>query len=145
MKSRIIKIVIRIGIALFLIALGGAVAVNYLVKRSIPNYESKKHLQGLSAPVQIFYDEFKAAHIIAETKRDLFFAQGYAHARERLWQMELQRRAATDDLPKSWAKVLSDLINSFAPSASIDYQKPCGHGTDFPLNRAKPSVRIATA
>jgi penicillin amidase len=98
MKSRIIKIVIGIGIALFLIALGGAVAVNYLVKRSIPNYESKKHLQGLSAPVQIFYDEFKAAHIIAETKRDLFFAQGYTHARERLWQMELQRRAANGRL-----------------------------------------------
>jgi Protein related to penicillin acylase len=131
MKSRIIKIVIRIGIALFLIALGGAVAVNYLVKRSIPNYESKKHLQGLSAPVQIFYDEFKAAHIIAETKRDLFFAQGYAHARERLWQMELQRRAATDDLPKSWAKVLSDLINSFARRHQSTIKSLVGMGRTF--------------
>lgn len=98
MKSRIIKAVVGIGIAFLLIALGGAVAVNHLIKRSIPNYQATKRLEGLSAPVQIFYDEFKAAHIVAETKRDLFFAQGYAHARERLWQMELQRRAATGRL-----------------------------------------------
>jgi penicillin amidase len=98
MKSRIIKVIVGIGIALVLIALGGAVAVNHLIKRSIPNYEATKRLEGLSAPVQIFYDEFKAAHIVAETKHDLFFAQGYAHARERLWQMEVQRRAAAGRL-----------------------------------------------
>ncbi len=98
MKSYIIKILVGTAIALLLIAIGGAVAVNHLIKRSIPNYEATKRLEGLSAPVQIFYDEFKAAHIVAETKRDLFFAQGYAHARERLWQMEVQRRAATGRL-----------------------------------------------
>lgn len=98
MKSLILKIVAGVGFALVAIIIGGAIAVNHLVKRSIPDYEATKRLQGLSAPVQIFYDEFKAAHIVAETKRDLFFAQGYAHARERLWQMELQRRAATGRL-----------------------------------------------
>ncbi len=98
MKSPIVKIIIGVAVALMFIALGGAVAVNHLVKRSIPDYQATKRLEGLSAPVQIFYDEFKAAHIVAETKRDLFFAQGYAHARERLWQMELQRRAATGRL-----------------------------------------------
>jgi len=98
MKSLIIKVLIGLALAIVLIAIGGALAVNHLIKRSIPNYNTTKQLQGLSAPVQIFYDDFKAAHIIAETRRDLFFAQGYAHARERLWQMELERRAATGRL-----------------------------------------------
>lgn len=98
MKSAILKIAVGVAFALVAIAIGGAVAVNHLVKRSIPDYEATKRLKGLSAPVEIFYDEFRAARIVAQTKRDLFFAQGYAHARDRLWQMELQRRAATGRL-----------------------------------------------
>lgn len=94
MKSNLVKIIVGTCLAVLLIAIGGALAVNHVVKRSIPDYKATKQLEGLSAPVEIFYDEFKAAHIVAQTKHDLFFAQGYAHARERLWQMELQRRVA---------------------------------------------------
>src|SRR5215216_5394785 len=44
--------------------------------------------------VKIYRDEFGTPHIFAETNRGLFEAYGYAVAEDRLWQLELNRRAA---------------------------------------------------
>lgn len=48
----------------------------------------------LTAPVDVFFDERGVPHIFAENDEDLYFAQGYVTARDRLFQMELQVRAA---------------------------------------------------
>ncbi|WP_340103887.1 penicillin acylase family protein [Rhodohalobacter sp. 8-1] len=45
-------------------------------------------------PVDVFYDERGVPHIFAQNDADLYFAQGYVTARDRLFQMELQIRAA---------------------------------------------------
>lgn len=50
---------------------------------------------GLEAPVEIRRDHWGINHIYATTEHDLFFAQGYAAARDRLFQFELWRRRAT--------------------------------------------------
>ncbi len=50
---------------------------------------------GLSAPVEIIRDRWGINHIYAETEYDLFFAQGYAAARDRLFQFEVWRAQAT--------------------------------------------------
>ena len=50
---------------------------------------------GLSAPVEIVTDRWGISHIYAENEHDLFFAQGYAAARDRLFQFEIWRRRAT--------------------------------------------------
>ncbi len=50
---------------------------------------------GLSAPVEIVTDRWGIPHIYARNERDLFFAQGYNAARERLFQFEIWRRQAT--------------------------------------------------
>jgi penicillin G amidase len=50
---------------------------------------------GLTAPVEILTDAFGVAHIYAQNEPDLFFAQGYNAARDRLFQFELWRRQAT--------------------------------------------------
>jgi penicillin amidase len=52
-------------------------------------------LQGLERPVEILRDRWGISHIYAETEPDLFFAQGYSAARDRLFQLELWRRQAT--------------------------------------------------
>ena len=44
--------------------------------------------------VTIYRDDFGTPHIFAETNRGLFEAYGYAVAQDRLWQLELNRRAA---------------------------------------------------
>ncbi len=48
----------------------------------------------VSRPVEILSDRFGIPHIYAENENDLFTAQGYVHARDRLWQMESARRVA---------------------------------------------------
>ena len=52
-------------------------------------------LDGLQAPVEIVTDRWGINHIYAENEADLFFAQGYAAARDRLFQFEVWRRQAT--------------------------------------------------
>lgn len=52
-------------------------------------------LPGLNEPVQILRDEWGVNHIYASNQHDLFFAQGYAAAKDRLFQFEMWRRQAT--------------------------------------------------
>jgi penicillin amidase len=52
-------------------------------------------LTGLREPVEIVRDRWGINHVYARTEHDLFFAQGYAAARDRLFQLELWRRQAT--------------------------------------------------
>lgn len=56
---------------------------------------SELRLQGLAEPVEIRRDRWGIAHIYARNEDDLFFAQGYTAARDRLFQFELWRRQAT--------------------------------------------------
>ncbi|HKB96040.1 MAG TPA: penicillin acylase family protein, partial [Rhizomicrobium sp.] len=49
-------------------------------------------LPGLTQPVEIIKDRWGIAHIYAKNESDLFFAQGFNAARDRLFQLELWRR-----------------------------------------------------
>ena len=53
------------------------------------------NVPGLDAPVEILTDQWGVAHIYATTEHDLFFAQGFYAARDRLFQFEIWRRQAT--------------------------------------------------
>jgi len=55
-------------------------------------------IKGLQEPVEILRDEWGVNHIYAENQHDLFFAQGYAAAKDRLFQFEIWRRQATGTL-----------------------------------------------
>jgi penicillin amidase len=48
---------------------------------------------GLARPVQVLRDRWGVAHIYAENQHDLFFAQGFVAAQDRLFQMEVWKRA----------------------------------------------------
>ncbi|MBI4663592.1 MAG: penicillin acylase family protein [Verrucomicrobia bacterium] len=53
---------------------------------------------GLQRPVTVLRDPWGVAHIFAQTQPDLFFAQGFVAAQDRLWQLELWRRAGEGKL-----------------------------------------------
>jgi penicillin amidase len=61
--------------------------------RSVPKAKGDVSLSGLENEVKIIRDSWGVPHIFAENEKDLFFACGYVHAQERMWQMELTRRA----------------------------------------------------
>jgi penicillin amidase len=59
------------------------------------NSSKQPNLAGLIEPVEILRDSSGVNHIYAKNEHDLFFAQGYAAAKDRLFQFEIWRRQAT--------------------------------------------------
>src|SRR2546428_11002588 len=49
-------------------------------------------VSGLDSVVEVRRDRWGVPHIYAKTQQDLFFAQGFVAAQDRLWQMEMWRR-----------------------------------------------------
>jgi len=66
--------------------------IGFLDKRAAPIHHGEIILPGLAKPVVVRWDRHAIPHVSATDERDLFFAQGYLHAQERLWQMEMNRR-----------------------------------------------------
>jgi penicillin G amidase len=67
--------------------------LRHLVTKSFPTVDGQLTLKGLEQPVTVLRDKFGVPHIFAANEHDLFFAQGYVHAQDRLWQMDVARRA----------------------------------------------------
>lgn len=57
-----------------------------------PGKKDTINMAGLSQPVEIVRDRHGVSHIYAQNQNDLFFAQGFSAARDRLWQLDLWRR-----------------------------------------------------
>ncbi len=68
---------------------GGIVA---WLKLSPPATSGEVKLAGLAAPVELVWDQNAVPHIFAGSMRDAYRTLGWIHARDRLWQMETQRR-----------------------------------------------------
>ena len=64
-----------------------------LAQRTLPTIEGELRLPGLTQEVTVVRDRWGIAHIYANNTDDLFFAQGFIAAQDRLWQMEMWRRA----------------------------------------------------
>src|SRR5262245_40774616 len=63
-----------------------------ITQRGWPQTTGTIILDGLHHPVEVARDRYGILQITADDRHDLFFAQGYAHAQERMWQMEVSRR-----------------------------------------------------
>ncbi len=68
------------------------------VRAALPQVDGTLHLSGLASPVTVTYDSLGVPNIAAANLPDLFFAQGYITAQDRLWQMDMTRRYASGDL-----------------------------------------------
>jgi penicillin amidase len=65
-----------------------------LAKAALAQIDGSLEAPGLRAPVTVVRDTWGVPHITARSVDDLFFAQGFVMAQDRLWQMEMWRRAA---------------------------------------------------
>lgn len=80
-----------VGIVLVVLVAAG-VGYGLLYGATQPKTTGNLDLSGLIAPVQIIHEPDGLTHIKAHNLHDLFFAEGVAHAQQRLFQMDLQRR-----------------------------------------------------
>jgi penicillin amidase len=88
------KLVKRFFIGLIVFILLIAIGIYIFLKSTAPNYSGSVKLEGLKAEVEVLYDDYGIPHIYAQNEEDAYYALGYAHAQDRLFQMEMLRRAA---------------------------------------------------
>jgi penicillin amidase len=86
-------------LALLLVAVaGGVLWLRSAARAALPVLDGDLQIGGLSAPVTVRRDGHGVPHIEAATTSDLFVAQGYVTAQDRLWQMDTFRRNASGEL-----------------------------------------------
>lgn len=100
MKS-ILKVTLFI--VIFLIGLSG-LAFYWTFYRPLPDYNSTLRLPELQTKVDIHWDTYGVPHIYAGNEHDLYYAVGYVHAQDRLWQMTLTQMAAEGRLAEFLGK-----------------------------------------
>ncbi len=98
MKSKIRKF---IGIILLLIlAIIVAIAVSFwiMLRVSVAPTEGEIEIAGIDNPIEITFDEMGIPQVWAKTERDGYFAVGWLHASDRMFQMDLTRRVSQGKL-----------------------------------------------
>jgi penicillin amidase len=80
------------------LVLGWVLWLRAAEKAALPQLDGTIRLPGISAPVTVRRDAHGVPHIEAATQDDLFMAQGYVTAQDRLWQMDIYRRNANGEL-----------------------------------------------
>lgn len=88
------KIVKRIlvGIAVILVLIIAGIFI--FLQTTKPIYSGEQKVPGLTSEVEVLFDDYGVPHIYAQHEEDAYFALGYVHAQDRLFQMEMLRRAA---------------------------------------------------
>ncbi|MEK7324019.1 MAG: penicillin acylase family protein, partial [Chloroflexota bacterium] len=91
LKKTMITILILLLITAIVLPAGAYFAI---IRPALPPLDGDLALDGLTAPVTVHRDSSGIPHIVAENVHDLFYAQGFVAAQDRLWAMESSRRAA---------------------------------------------------
>ncbi|MEM1352963.1 MAG: penicillin acylase family protein, partial [Pseudomonadota bacterium] len=85
---------LRLAGGMVLLAVAAVAMIYYLGSRSLPEYNYSLGVPYLDAPVEIVRDNANVPHIFGSTDTDVYYALGFAHAQDRLWQMTMMRRTA---------------------------------------------------
>ena len=99
--TRLVRILLAI-VVVFVAVLTGI--VGSVTLRALPQTDGFLKIKGLEAPVTVLRDGAGIARIYADKPHDLFLAQGYVHAQERLWQMEVWRHISSGRLSELFGK-----------------------------------------
>ena len=100
------------------IVVGIAVSFYIMLVMSVPQTDGEITLAGLNSKVEILFDGKGIPQIYAENEKDAYFALGYQHAADRMFQMDLSRRVAQGKL--------SELLGSVAETIDEEQIK-IGH------------------
>jgi penicillin G amidase len=97
--------VLRIGLVVLIILVAAVTGlVGAVTLRSLPQTDGTLTVAGLDGKVTVLRDAAGIVQIYADSPHDLFLAQGYVHAQERLWQMEVWRHISAGRLSELFGK-----------------------------------------
>ena len=106
------------------------------IHRSIPPLDGRLPLSGLRAAVHVRFDTFAVPHVFAVSDEDAWRSVGYLQARDRLWQMELYRRAASGRLSELLGEATVPIDQRFL---TLDLRR----AAEIEWQRTPPRVRRA--
>src|SRR5699024_6961099 len=92
------KVILTIIIVFVVAVVGAFIYANYLLGKSTPEIEGNIEIEGLEGEVTVTTDDDGVPHITADNDHDLYMAQGFVQAQNRMFQMELSRRQASGRL-----------------------------------------------
>jgi len=95
---RVVRSSLGILAVLILLTAGFFTWFTLAARGALPKLDGELSVAGLAAPVSVLRDAHGVPHISASSLEDLFFAQGYVTAQDRLWQMDMTRRYASGRL-----------------------------------------------
>ena len=107
------KFFLIFGILFLILVLSGWFGGRHYLSSSVADYQGDIALKDVSAPIEITFDAKGIPQVWAENDRDAYFALGWLHASERLFQMELIRRMVYGEL--------SELLG--ATTYSVDFRQ----------------------
>ncbi len=94
----------------FVGVIGGIIISFYIMLQlSIPQTDGEISLDDIASEVEIIFDAKGIPQIFAETEKDAYFALGYQHAADRLFQMDLSRRVAQGKLSELLGSVTKSI------------------------------------
>jgi len=102
--ARIFRWLLRIFLASAALVLLALIIVYWFASRSLPDYDAAYRIGGIGQKVEIVRDTSNVPHIFGQSDEDVFFALGFAHAQDRLWQMTLMRRTAQGRLSEVFGR-----------------------------------------
>ena len=97
-RSTAVRILLWLLLLVILLLAGIAAYAYYVARSALPQLDGRLQVKGLSAAVKVTRDGHGVPAIEAATPEDLFFAQGYVTAQDRLWQMDVMRRFGAGEL-----------------------------------------------
>lgn len=95
MKKKWVKWVLGIAGGLLVLGVLAIILVNAYVNKSTPQISGEMNVNILDANVEVTKDDMGVPHIVAESDADLYRAQGFVQAQDRMFQMDLSRRQAS--------------------------------------------------
>ncbi|HSF57291.1 MAG TPA: penicillin acylase family protein, partial [Candidatus Binatia bacterium] len=98
--------------------------IRFLDRGSLPKYSGSLQLAGLTDEVKVCWGAYGIPHVYAANEDDLFFTQGYLHAQERLWQMDMSRRFFSGRLAEifgDFSVPWKELSSQFRGRHSVDF------------------------
>ena len=98
-RRRAVRLSLVVVAALLVIVLVGATVLTFaVIRRPLPQVTGSVELPGLGAAATVTRDARGVAHITADSSADLFRAQGYVHAQDRFFEMDVRRHATAGRL-----------------------------------------------
>ncbi len=97
-------VVVLIGGVIAFALIAATATAGWLVQRPFPQTEGTISLPGLDSDVDVLRDARGVPTVVADNSHDLFYAQGFVHAQDRFWEMDVRRHITSGRLSEMFGE-----------------------------------------